>query len=178
MHGPGRRWQRLHNEVPSQHPGLGGGGGSGAAQAAQGSASTDYRTKSAAYIACACRPLWLSSGPNSRLTANHFCSLMFWDMRASSWLGSAALLCRYLQDLKHQIGGKLVSLTPFDIESGPSSGTLSTKRRCGGAGRKCGWAGGVLITLLVVAILTMLSMRSHQQTSHPPPPPRLRPPAG
>ena len=61
-HVPGRRWQRLHSEVPSQHPGLGS-GGSGAAQAAPTSASTDYRTKSAAYIACAWLLLWLLSGP-------------------------------------------------------------------------------------------------------------------
>ena len=99
-------------------------------------------------------------------------------MHASNWLGSTALACRYLQDLKHQIGGKLVSLTPFDIESGPSSGgSALTRRRCGGAGRKCGWVGGVLITILVVGILTMLFMRLHQQTAPSPPAPRMQPPS-
>lgn len=79
--------------------------------------------------------------------------------------------CRYLQDLKHQIGGKLVSLTPFDIESGPSDGSTLTKRRCGGAGRKC----GILIFMLVIVVLTLLMMWFHRQSwqSLPrPPPPR------
>ena len=164
--------------MPSQHPGLGGGGSGGTAQAAPTSASTDYRTKSAAYIACACPPP-MAAELNPRLPAKGVTvgAITFSVLHGSGGVGPAALPCRYLQDLKHQIGGKLVSLTPFDIESGPSSGSLSTKRRCGGAGRKCGWTGSVLITVLVVAILTMLIMRSHQQTSPSPPPPRLRPPS-
>ena len=46
------RWQRLDEEVSSQHPGLTSAGGGPGVPAGGAATSTDYRTKSAAYLEC------------------------------------------------------------------------------------------------------------------------------
>lgn len=85
---------------------------------------------------------------------------------------------RYLQDLRHQIGGKLTQLTSFDIEAGGTDAHGVPRRRCCGAGRKCGWTGGIVATLVVIAFMTLLTLwwsAHHYAADGGPPLPPLPP---